>query len=71
MNEPVLNLLRPVTEDQEDEGHEDSEAENFEDHSTESRENVSLICIFSDFVNHYIYQYHVKLMICFQAMHCI
>ena len=51
MNEPVLNLLRPVTEDREDEGHEESEAENFEDHSTESRENVSLLCIFSELVN--------------------
>jgi flagellar biosynthesis/type III secretory pathway chaperone len=43
MNEPILNLLRPVTEDREDEGHEESDAENLEDHPTENKETVSSI----------------------------
>ena len=47
MNEPVLNLLRPVTEDREDEGRDESEAEHFEDHPTEHKDNVSIN--FSDF----------------------
>ena len=45
MNEPVLNLLRPVTEDREDEGHEDIEAGNFEEQYTEQKNVVSIQCI--------------------------
>ena len=47
MNEPVLNLLRPVTEDREEEGHDDSEAEKLEDHPAENKETVSIIIITS------------------------
>lgn len=39
MNEPVLNLLRPVTEDREDEGHEENETVHLEDHLAEMKEN--------------------------------
>ena len=41
MNEPVLNLLRPVTEDREDEGHDDSDAENIEENQADQKDHVS------------------------------
>ena len=44
MNEPVLNFLRPVTEDREDEGRDEKHQKNFEDHQADGKENVSLLC---------------------------